>query len=157
MSEHEEVRKLIPLAAAGLLDAGELRRVEAEAAVCAACASELESLNAIAGALRDAPPPKVPEGLVARAVTAIRQAEAARAERRWSDVILGFLLLLGWTFSLLLWWVVRVFTGGGVALMGVNLGSPVVWLGATTLVAWLTAGVAAATLAFRPDGMRRSL
>lgn len=157
MSEHDEVRELIALAAAGALSAEEVRKVEAEVAVCAECAAELESLRAVAGALRNAPPPAVPDGLVARAVAGVRQAEASRAERRWSDAILGFLLLLGWTVSLLVWWLFRLFTGGGVAVLGLSFGNPVVWLGATTLLAWLTAGVAAAVLAFRPDSVRRSL
>ena len=61
--------------------------------------------------------------------------------------ITACLVLLGWTMTALAWLMWRLMTGGGIELLGVSTGSPVVWLTGSTLLAWLTAGVAAALMA----------
>lgn len=157
MSEHAEIQKLLVLAASGVLDAGEQRRVDEHLRSCAECTAERDVWSALSVAIREVPAPELPEGLVARTTDRLRREQATRSERRWSDAIMAFLLLLGWTVSLLLWFVWRMVTGGGLVVVGLSLDSPVVWVGATTVLAWLTAGAAAAVLAFRPASMRRTL
>ena len=157
MSEHEQIRELLPLAAAGSLDADEQRRIEAHLRSCASCAAELETWRVLAGAIRRSPAPQLPANLLTRTRERLQREQATRSERRWSDAILAFLMLFGWTVSLVVWLMWRLMGGGSMVLAGVSFDSAVVWLGGTTLLAWLTAGAAAVVLALRPEGMRRYL
>lgn len=156
MSEHTWVRELLPLAASGVLDAAEQRRVDAHVAECPGCAAELTSWASVTAAIREAPPPELSVGLAARTRQRVQHEMAARSERRFSDVMVACLILLGWTVTALMWMTWRLLTGGGVEWVGVDTGSPVVWLAGSTVLAWLTAGAAAALLAPGRQGLRRS-
>jgi anti-sigma factor RsiW len=153
MTDHDEVQELLPLAAAGSLSAEEQHRVEVHAAGCEACEAELAQWRLITQALEDAPPPPGPELLVERTRNRVLEARALHREKTVSDVILGFLMLFGWTISLAVWFLWKLMSGGG--LMDVNLTSLGMWLGGSTLLAWLTAGVAVVALAPRRNAMRR--
>ena len=82
MTDHELVRPLLALSAAGLLDPDGERRLRGHAAGCAACRAELDALAQLTAALCDLPVAPAPPGLLARtqalvAVDADRR-EAAR-------------------------------------------------------------------------------
>ena len=64
MSDHEHVRQLLALSAAGLLDPGEERLVREHARQCAACAAELEEFAALSAGLSALPAPQPPADLV---------------------------------------------------------------------------------------------
>ena len=78
MSDHEPVRQLLALSAAGLLDAGEERLVREHARQCAACAAELEEFAALSAGLSALPVPQPPADLVRRTAALL----AAEADRR---------------------------------------------------------------------------
>ena len=52
MSEHDQIRELLALAAAGALDASEESRLSAHLRSCPDCASELSSWQEMGAALR---------------------------------------------------------------------------------------------------------
>ena len=60
MSDHDEIRALLALAAAGALEPDEEDRVAVHIRSCSACASEAASMQSIAGHLRRLPTPQPP-------------------------------------------------------------------------------------------------
>jgi hypothetical protein len=78
MSQHDSVRPLLAVSAAGLLDAAEERLVREHARDCADCAAELAALGELAAALAILPAPAPPPDLLARTQARI----AADRDRR---------------------------------------------------------------------------
>jgi predicted anti-sigma-YlaC factor YlaD len=78
MTSHEQVRDLLPLSAAGLLEAAEERRVREHARECPDCAAELAALGELAAQLAILPSPAPPPDLLARTQARV----AADRERR---------------------------------------------------------------------------
>ena len=96
MSDHETVRSWLALSAAGLLEAGEERRVREHAAQCAECAAELEDYAGISAGLRSLPAPLPPPHLVSR-TAALMLAEADRRQATYlasGAAILAFVMVL---------------------------------------------------------------
>ena len=58
------------------------------------------------------PAPVAPKYLAERTRARVLAQRAAAAERRWDDIVLAVLVLLGWTVSLVAWVVFRLFSGG---------------------------------------------
>jgi predicted anti-sigma-YlaC factor YlaD len=104
----EEVRDLLALSAAGLLDATEARRVAEHVRECAACATELEALGDVAGALGSLPAPHPPAGLVYETQLAI----AAEADRRQGARLAVASGGLAWVIALATLEVGQMFVGG---------------------------------------------
>jgi anti-sigma factor RsiW len=152
VSEHASIRELLSLAAAGVLEPNEQRRVQQHVAVCDACRSELERWQGYSRELVRLPAPVAPKYLAERTCARILEQRAAAAERRWDDIVLGVLVLLGWTVSLVAWVVFRLFSGGMLSVVETSFVTILTWLGASTVFAWLTAAVAAVML-----GGRRSV
>lgn len=155
MSEHESIRDLLTLAAAGVRDADEQRRVAQHVAVCEACRLELEGWQIYAHELARMPAPKMPKNLAERTLARIVSQRAAAADRRWDGVVLGVLALYGWTMVLVSWIVVRLFTGNILSLLESGFLNILIWSGASTLFAWLTAAVAAVMLGGQRRAARR--
>lgn len=78
MNDHEQVRPLLALGAAGLLDAEGERRLREHTVVCAECRAELEAFAEIAGALGGLPAAAPPPDLLWRTQVMM----AAEADRR---------------------------------------------------------------------------
>ena len=78
MTDHELVRPLLALSAAGLLDADGERRLRAHAAICVACRADLEILAQLADGLRALPAAPAPSDLLARTQAMV----AAEADHR---------------------------------------------------------------------------
>ena len=152
MSEHASIRELLSLAAAGVLEPDEQRRVQHHVAVCDACRRELEVWQSYSRDLVRLPAPVAPKHLAERTCARILEQRAAAAQRRWDDIVLGVLVLLGWTVSLVAWVVFRLFSGGMLSVVETSFVTILTWLGASTVFAWLTAAVAAVML-----GGRRSV
>jgi anti-sigma factor RsiW len=149
MSEHAAIRELLSLAAAGVLEPDEQRRVQQHVAVCDACRRELEVWQGYSRELVRLPAAVAPKYLAERTRARILAQRAAAAERRWDDIVLAVLILLGWTVSLVAWVVFRLFSGGMLSVLESGFVTISIWLGASTVFAWLTAAVAAVMLGSR--------
>ena len=79
MNDHQQVRTLLALSAAGLLDAAGERSVRLHTAGCAECSAELESFAQLGRALGAMPAASPPPDLLLR-TQALMAAEADRRE-----------------------------------------------------------------------------
>ena len=130
MNDHESVRKLLALSAAGLLDAAEERLVREHTRQCAACAAELEEFAALSGGLRALPTPAPPAGLTVRTATLM----VAEADRRQGARLAAASAIFACAFVLLIAQMLRVLAGDTAALA---------WLGWAFLTSVLGAASAA--------------
>jgi hypothetical protein len=94
MSDHELVRPLLALSAAGLLDAEGERRLREHASGCAACNAELELFSQLAAGLRDLPVAPPPPGLLARTQALVAADADRRQGARLSAAAAGFAAIL---------------------------------------------------------------
>jgi anti-sigma factor RsiW len=143
MSEHEIIRGLLPLAAAGALDAEEQARVTAHLSECPVCRDELAAWNVYTKGLHELPRAAVPAYLLERTRARILQDREVRSERRESATLLVFLALLGWSVNLAVWLMMRI------VLTETPILRPDVWVLLSTLLAWGTGATAAIVLAKR--------
>ena len=157
MSEHEAMRNLLALAAAGGLEADQQRRLDEHARDCPECRRELEMWSAYSQGLRRLPQPAVPAQLLERTRARVLQDRAAAADRRWNDLMLAALALFAWTVGLSFWFLVRVFTGDDLVIMGTNLIRLGTWSALSTVLVWVTAAAAALVLAKRRRELRSVL
>jgi anti-sigma factor RsiW len=152
--EHDTIRAMLALYAAGALDPGERRRVEQHAGSCEICRGELLAWGAYASGLTQLPQLLAPQGLMERTRIRIVQQREASAARRRENAMLGALVVLGWAVSLVTWTVIRALAGGSLVVLGANVVSGVSWFLLSTVFVWMTAAAAAAVLG-RRDGVRR--
>lgn len=146
MSSHEANKARLVLAAAGALSPEELRQVEQHARECEVCRRELEVWGGYARGLGQLPQPELPLGLVARTQARVLRERAGAADRRRSSLMFGALAVFSWVNSLVVWSVARALTGGVLEVFGTNLVSAGPWFLGFSMVAWITAAVAAVTL-----------
>lgn len=116
MSDHESVRQLLALSAAGLLEIGEERVVREHAHQCVACAAELDEFAALAAGLCALPAPQPPAYLLGRTSALL----AAEADRRQGAVLAGSAAIFAFALTLLIAQTLRILAGDSAAL---------VWLG----------------------------
>lgn len=151
MSEHEEIRPLLALAAAGVLEESEEQRVAAHVARCSECAAELEGWQALAGGLRMLPTMQAPAALVER-VRAIAAAElAAQPESRRNLAAVAGAVMAAWLLAVVTWPAVR-WLGGFFFRVEFNWW----WALGSASLAWLCAGVTGIALALRRRTERRT-
>lgn len=112
MSDHQSIRQLLALSAAGLLDAEEERLVREHVAVCAACAAELDSFAALSAGLAALPSPRPPAFLVARTAALM----AAEADRRHGAIAAAAVAVFALIFVLLAGQALRTWWGDSAAL-----------------------------------------
>lgn len=148
MTEHDEIRNLLPLAAAGALDADEVDRIEHHARSCATCAAELDDWQLLAGGLRRLPTPQPSPAVVERARVRAEIRFAEEAEHRSHRTVLIFLTLFAWAITVVSWPVVHLLTGGLMGWFSPRFSQG--WLGfaAFSTLAWAAGGAAALLLAF---------
>ncbi len=126
MTDHDLVRPLFALSAAGLLDAGGERRLREHTAACDACRAELEAFAQLAEGLRFMPSAMPPADLLARTQARV----AAEADRREGArlatlaALSGAILLLSLAYVLragvvvwIAWSFIPSVLGGAAALM----------------------------------------
>jgi len=142
MSGH--VSELLPLAAAGALDAREQAQVAAHLGACEACAREAAAWRDVAAGLGQLPASRPSCALVARTVEAVEVFLAERAERAWNRAALGFLIAFAWTLAVLSWVVIDLVAGGLALRLDRPVGPTAAWYAAYVLTGWLAAGVATA-------------
>ena len=119
MNNHDELRDLLPLAAAGVLSEEEAGAVRRHIAQCASCARELESWERIAPDLTRLPSPTVPPWLAQRTINRIRQSREAAHERRWNNLVFAFLIAFSWALPIASWPIANLVTGELTAVVGV--------------------------------------
>lgn len=147
MSEHEAIRKLLPLAAADALTDGEAQRLHAHLRGCAQCAAMFEEWRALGHGLRTLPTPQAPPELVARTrarlAPALAEVQSPRSEH-WS--VAGFLLLT-WCVTLLGWPFVRTITDDFLGWLHWSFDARWLALVVYLVFGWMTTGIAAVVLA----------
>jgi anti-sigma factor RsiW len=155
MSEHDEIRALLALAAAGALEPDEEDRVAGHIRSCDACAAEADSWQSVTGQLRRLPTPQPSAGLVQRARALAEARFAEEAETRWQRGVMIFVVTFAWVLTIVSWPLVRLVTGGLLDLLDPRLNQTwISFAGFTTLV-WLAGGTAAVLLALRQRRERR--
>jgi anti-sigma factor RsiW len=155
MTEHERVRELLALAAAGALAPEEIRRIEEHAASCTACARELEAWHSLSQRLRRLPTPQPRPEVVerARALAEARLRQAAE-DRRYLRMMV-FLVVFAWVLMLASWPVYRVLTRGILEWYGPGFVTSWEGFALWTGLGWLAGGIAAAVLAAQQRRERR--
>jgi predicted anti-sigma-YlaC factor YlaD len=101
MNQHDEIRPLLALAAAGDMQPDEQRQVNEHLRDCVACTQELAALGALAAGLRTLPSPEMALGLAERTRARVAAELGARVERRRHYLLVGLLLAFGWALTLL--------------------------------------------------------
>ncbi len=149
MNEHESIRELLALAAAGALEENDQRELDQHLATCSACSAELDTWHGLAASLKRLPTPQAPALLVERTRSRVALEMAAMAERRSSHLVMAFLVLFSWTVTLVTWPIVRLLTGGILSWFDLSFNQTWFGLAAYTALGWLTAGVAGAVLGLR--------
>ena len=135
MNDHERVRQLLALSAAGLLEPGEERQVREHARQCAACAAKLDDYAALSAGLGALPCPLPLPDLLRRTNALV----AAEVDRRQGAAFAGATAVFAFVFVLLTGQTLRMVAGDWVALA---------WLG-WALISSVLGGASAVVLASR--------
>jgi len=113
MSDHESVRHLLALSAAGLLDAAEERLVREHARVCARCAAKLDDYAALSAGLSALPCPLPLADLLSRTNTLLN----AELDRRQGAALAGVTAIFAFVFVLLIGQTLRILEGDSAAMV----------------------------------------
>jgi predicted anti-sigma-YlaC factor YlaD len=112
MSDHESVRHLLALSAAGLLDAGDERMVREHAQQCARCAAKLDDYATLSAGLSALPCPLPLPDLLRRTNSLV----AAELDRRQGAAFAGAAAIFALVFVLLIGQTLRMLVGDSAAL-----------------------------------------
>jgi anti-sigma factor RsiW len=147
VSEHEEIRELLALAAANALSEDEARAVQDHLRSCEGCAAELQQWSALGKSLRRLPTPQAPAHVVERTRMQMRFALEERGARRSEQWSVALVLVFAWAVTIAGWPVMRFLSDG--VLGWTNWGLNSTWFGVAMYagLGWAIAGVAAAVLA----------
>ncbi|MGA7917808.1 MAG: zf-HC2 domain-containing protein [Candidatus Acidiferrales bacterium] len=149
MNDHEKIRELLTLLAAGVLEPREEKQVLDHLRTCEACGAELEDWKLLAGGLRRLPTPQ-PRALIverARAQAQIRLSE--EFEHHWNRTVMIGLLGFAWLVTLLSWPVVRFVSGGLLAMLDPRFSHTWIVFAIFTAGAWIAGGAAAVILSLQ--------
>jgi hypothetical protein len=150
-SEHDKIRELLTLAAAGALTSAEEKQVAEHVRSCIACANELEAWLPIATELRRLPTPQPSSWLVQATLARAEAKLAEQAEHDWNRRVLIVVVAFAWLLTIASWPVFHVVSGRFGSLLEPT------WIGfaAFTALGWLAGAVAAVLLAIRQRRERR--
>lgn len=155
MTEHEKIRELLGLAAAGALSPDDEQQVAVHLRTCEACVRDMESWQSIAGHLRRLPTPQPPAGLVQRARLLAEQRLLEETDYRWQRGVMVFVVVFSWVLMIVSWPIVRVVSGHFLELLGPQLNRTWISFVSFTALVWLAGGTAAVLLALRQRRERR--
>jgi predicted anti-sigma-YlaC factor YlaD len=147
MNEHNDIRELLTLAAAGALDAAEQGRVEEHLRHCEACRAEFAGWLRLTGTLQDLPTPQARPALLEQTRRALAARAAAQQAHRTNHFMLGLLLLFAWTITLLNWPLLRMFEGRLEQWLNISTGQLTVLWVSYIVMAWTGTALAAVMLA----------
>lgn len=156
MSEHEKIRELLALAAAGALDCSEETALTAHLRSCPACAANLEIWHGIQSHLRRIPTPRAPAALVARTVALAQNRMIEESERQSERRFFAIVLLFSWIFVAVSWPLAQFLGHGWMALVGSGFEKGWENFAVFTGLCWLAGAVAAALLAARKQREKRT-
>src|SRR5271170_574545 len=111
MSEHDKIRELLALAAAGALTSAEEKQVAEHVRSCIACSNELEAWRPIASELRRLPTPQPSSWLVQATLT-------EQAEHDWNHRLMIVVVAFAWLLTIASWAVFHVVSGRFERLLG---------------------------------------
>jgi anti-sigma factor RsiW len=126
MTDHDQIRPLLALSAAGLLDPSGERRLREHTASCDACRAELDAYAALAAGLRELPSAPPPAGLLARTQARLALEADRREGARLATLaaVFGAILLISLSYVLragawvwLAWTFIPSVLGGAAALV----------------------------------------
>jgi predicted anti-sigma-YlaC factor YlaD len=155
MSEHDKIRKLLALAAAGAVSSTEKERVALHLHSCEACSGEMDCWQSIASDLRRLPTPQPSRALFERTRLRAEQKLAEEAEYRWQRGVMVFVVVFAWVLTIASWPVVRLVTGGLLSLLDPQLNRSWISFAGFTALVWLAGGTAAVLLSLRQRRERR--
>lgn len=155
MSEHEKIRELLPLAAAGALDAAEESRLAAHLRICQDCAAALSSWQEIQSDLRRIPTPQAPAPLVARTILLAQNQLIEESDRRAERRIIAVVLVFSWIFVAVSWPLAQFLGHGWMSLVGSGFKESWENFAVFTGLSWLAGAAAAILLAARKQRERR--
>jgi hypothetical protein len=159
-SEHDKIRELLALAAAGALTSAEEKQVAEHVRSCIACSNELGAWQPIASELRRLPTPQPSSWLVQATLARAEAKLTEQAEHDWNRRVMIVVVAFAWLLTIASWLVFHFVSGRFGSLLGPQfsptLFSPT-WISfaAFTALGWLAGGVAAVMLAIRQRGQRR--
>ena len=155
MNEHDKVRELLALAAAGALTAAEEKQVAEHVRSCVSCSKELDAWRTIATELRRLPTPQ-PSSWLLQATLARAEAKLAdEAEHVWNRQVIIFVVTLAWLLTIASWPVFDFVSPYFGSLLGPQFVHTWIGFAAFTALGWLAGAVAAVMLAVRHRGERR--
>jgi len=160
MSEHDKIRELLALAAAGALTSAEEKQVAEHVRSCIACSNELGAWQPIAGDLRRLPTPQPSSWLVQVTLARAQAKLTEQAEHDWNRRVMIVVVAFAWLLTIVSWPVFRVVNGRFGGLLEPQFSHSQfghTWIGFAvfTALGWLAGGVAAVMLAVRQRGERR--
>ncbi len=155
MSEHDKIRRLLALAAAGALTSTEEKQVAEHVRSCSACSNELEAWQPIASELRRLPTPQPSSWLVQATLARAEAKLAEQAEQDWNRRVMIFVLSFAWLLTIASWPAFHFVSGRLGSLLGLHFTRTGISFAAFTALGWLAGGVAAVMLAIRQRGERR--
>jgi len=154
MSEHDKVRELLALAAAGALTSAEEKQVAEHVRSCVSCSNELNVWQPIASELRRLPTPQPSSWLIQATLARADAKLAEEAEHAWNRRVIFIAVSVAWLLTIASWPVFNWLSPYSGSLLGPAFGHT--WIGFTAFTAleWLAGGVAAVTLAVWQRGER---
>lgn len=155
MNEHDKIRELLALAAAGALTTAEEKQVAEHLRSCAACSNEMDAWRSIATDLCRLPTPQPSSRLVQSTLARAEAKLAEQAEHDWNRRVMIFVVAFAWLLTVASWTVFHVVSGGLLSLFGAQFGRTWINFAAFTALAWLGGGMAAVMLALRQRRERR--
>jgi anti-sigma factor RsiW len=160
MSEHDKIRELLALAAAGALTAAEEKQVAEHVRSCVSCSNEFDEWRPIASELRRLPTPQPSSWLVQATLARAEAKLTEQAEHDWNRRVMIFVLSFAWLLTIASWPAFHFVTGRFGNLLEPQFSHTqfsYTWISfaAFTVLGWLAGGVAAVMLAIRQRGERR--
>ena len=155
MSEHDKIRELLALAAAGALTSAEEKQVAEHLRSCIACSDELSAWRPIVGGLRRLPTPQ-PSSWLFQATLARAEAKLIdQAEHDWNHRVVMVVVAFAWLLTMANWLVFHFVSERFGSLLEPQFGHTWISFAAFTGLGWLAGGMAAVVLAVRHRGERR--
>ncbi|HKF51253.1 MAG TPA: zf-HC2 domain-containing protein [Candidatus Acidoferrales bacterium] len=154
-NEHDQLRELLSLAAAGVLDASDEQRVAAHIGVCPECAASLNRWQQVGANLRRLPTPQAPAALVSRTILLAQTRLAEESSRRTERRMMVLILVFSWAFVAVSWPLAQLFAHGWESLLGFGFEQGWKNFVIFTAFCWMAGAAAAILLAMRRSRQRR--
>jgi anti-sigma factor RsiW len=154
MSEHEKIRELLPLAAAGVLDASEEARIQNHLRLCEECTAQLSFWQELQSGLRRIPTPQAPASLVQRTIAMAQNAVLEESDRRSERRVIAVATVFSWLLVAVSWPLAQFLGHGWMALVGSGFKQGWENFVAFTALCWLAGAAAAILLAARKQRER---